>query len=296
MASARTIPNDSPPRRRGAEHVGRGVVGGQVGLGHRADEDQVGPEPGRDHGHRLVPLVPVVAADHQQAQPGEGRLEPQERPDQVGQALAGLEPADEQHRRAVALPALQRLGAGEELGRHPVGDDRHGPAEVALPGVAGRGADRDPAGQPVVDPAQQRAGRLQGQGAAQVGVEGPHHRDPGPPGPRQQADAGRQRLVDVEQVVAAPPHGPADPGQGPGADGDAGHRAVVGHGQRPAEADEAGARPPAARPGRARRPGGRPGAARRPGPGRGCRPRRAPSTRTGRPGRCSDRRRRSGWK
>src|SRR6266545_3541804 len=110
------------PRRSGRRSGGRPRRGRRGGRGCRAAS-------------RAPPPAPPGPAAAPAGPPGrrERRLQPQEGPDQVDEALAGLEAADEQHGGVAVAVAGQGLGLGEELAADAVRDDHHRAAEPALP-------------------------------------------------------------------------------------------------------------------------------------------------------------------
>ena len=156
---------------------------------------------GRDVAPRLALLRP--AADEQQAAVAAGLAQDPVGLEEVEDALARLEPPDEQDVGRPVLPAGHRDRAPEAVDVDAVGDHLVVAREVAVDEVAGRGRHRDPAVQPVGVAAHDAAAELVGGRPAAVGVE------------RGDVDALRlaqdhqrqerhERLVEVEDVEPLP--------------------------------------------------------------------------------------------
>jgi hypothetical protein len=150
--------------------------------------------------------------------------------EQVEDALARLQPADEQHAWHAVLPAGDGHGPGEARDIHAVRDHLVVAGEEAVDEMASRGADRDPSMQPRGVPAHQPAAQLVRRRKAGVGVE------------RGDVDAARfaqqeerqerhERLVEVEQVEALAGQQVAHLAEISRREGQRPHRAVGRHGE-----------------------------------------------------------------
>ena len=124
---------------------------------------------GRDVAAGLALLRP--APDEEQAALAAGLAQDPVRLQEVEDALAGLEPPDEQDVRGAVLPAGHRHGPAEPLDVDAVGDDLVVAGEVAVDEVARGRRHRDPAVEPVRVGAHRAAAELVGRRPAAVGVE-----------------------------------------------------------------------------------------------------------------------------
>ncbi len=204
-----------------------------AGLGGVVDlAEQVDPV-GQLRAGLPVQRLGLTPADHQQPQVGQPGSQLPQRVQQHPHALARLgEPADEPDRAARARIPGQRPGRGEQRRVHPVRDLDGVPTQVLDLDPACQRGDRDPGG----DLLQQRAqhGFEGRQGARPRGgrVEGRHDR-PLSELQREQGQARRRGLVQVQHVEVGFAQPPPDPGVGDRAELQPRHGPVVRDAQRP---------------------------------------------------------------
>ena len=209
----------------GREHLGPvGVVDGPE-RGHAALIDQ----------HRRELLRRDADQLEARRDPLAQRLERAQR-DRQALALDGL--ADERDAQRALHARQRRRLALEALGqRHAVGDHAVAPAEEALARPRRRRRDGDPHAQPLKAPRRaEEVAEAVGEAVGRVGVKGPDERRAASRSSASQLISGHDRLVDVDDVVAAARAAPrAEPQDRQRRDRDVGDRAVGGQADRAPE-------------------------------------------------------------
>jgi hypothetical protein len=156
-------------RRRRHVHVGRLEQLVALGVRHASQELDAAQPARRDVPPRLALLRPP--ADQQQPRLHPVAAQDPVRLQDVEDALAGLEPAHEQHVRRPVLPARQRDRAPEPVEVDAVRDDLVVARKVPIDEVARGGRHRDPAVEPVGVALERPAAELVRRRPPAVGVE-----------------------------------------------------------------------------------------------------------------------------
>ena len=192
-------------------------------------------------GHPVQHLLGIGSPScDEQTQPRPLRAEDFERLEQHGQALTRfVHAAEEADRAAGSRPARQRVGLAVAAGGHAVRDD-HGVAADMLDQRVTRGlGHRYPAVDLLHPGAHHRVGDQQHARARDGGMERRDDRAGGHPA-GQQGQARDLGLVHVQHVEAAVLDPAPHPAHRQEAERQARHRAVVGHGHRPAGPGDVG--------------------------------------------------------